>query len=123
LEVEGEGRINLAMTSLGLTPEASTLVCKKKHFLKQCPKEEVPTAAGLQSASQVQEAKQRCVFLTKRILAMSVFLHRDGVFGQAETVEEKGLLFLMSQGRACGAAMQSKITVFGLRKRACDCDV
>jgi hypothetical protein len=35
LEMEGEERINLAMTSVGLTPEAPTSVCKKKHFSKQ----------------------------------------------------------------------------------------
>jgi hypothetical protein len=50
LKVECEERINLAMTNLGLTTDAPTSVCKKKHFSKQYPKEEVPTAAELLSA-------------------------------------------------------------------------
>jgi hypothetical protein len=61
LEMEGEERINLATTSLGLTPEAPAPIGKKKHSSKQCPKEDVPTAAGLLSAMQTQEAKPKCV--------------------------------------------------------------
>ena len=53
LEVEGEERINLAMTKLGLTQEASTSTGKKKHSSKPYAKEEVPTAAGLLSTSRM----------------------------------------------------------------------
>jgi len=62
LEVEGVERIKLAMTSLGLTQEASTSAGKKKHFSKLYAKEEVPTAAGLLPTSQMQDVKPKCVF-------------------------------------------------------------
>ena len=65
LEVEGEERINLAMTSLGLTQEASTTTGKKKHSSKPYAKEDVPTAAGLLSTSRMQDVKPRCVFCDK----------------------------------------------------------
>ena len=65
LEVGGEERLNLAMTSLGLTQEASTSTGKKKHFSKLYVKEELPTAAGLLSASQMQDVKPKRVFCDK----------------------------------------------------------
>jgi hypothetical protein len=65
LEVEGEERINLTMTSLGLTQEASTSIGKKKHFSKLNAKEEVPTAAGLLSTSRMQDVQPKCVFYDK----------------------------------------------------------
>jgi hypothetical protein len=65
IEVEGEERINLAMTSLGLTQKASALTGKKKHFPKLFAKDGVPTAAGLLSASQTQDINPKCVFCDK----------------------------------------------------------
>jgi hypothetical protein len=65
MEVEGEERINLATTSLGLKQKASSSTDKKKHFFKLCAKAEVPTAAGLLSTSQTQDVQLKCVFCDK----------------------------------------------------------
>jgi len=76
LEVEGEERINLTMISLGLTREASTSTGKEKHFSKLYAKEEVPTAAGLLSTSQMQTLSPSVCFATNHILVQTASLHK-----------------------------------------------
>ncbi|GBM84623.1 hypothetical protein AVEN_226657-1 [Araneus ventricosus] len=98
-EVEGEERINLAMTGFGLNEKSSTQTFKKKQWHNGCNK--ISTAANLLTTS-AKDSKQSCVFCTGTHSSADCFsAQKMSLVDRLNILKEKNCCFVGHSIRKC----------------------